>query len=83
MTEIEGFARRRDAITELLEGVLRKYEIPENPPGAISIVHVVPGVARELAMIWEAGQISDVDKRVIGKVARIVWAAPPLRHLPR
>jgi len=51
--------------------VLRKYKIPENPPGAISVVHALPAVARELAMIWEAGQRRDVDKRVIAKVVRI------------
>ena len=69
--EIECFARRRDSIAKLLVSALRKRQIRENSPGAISINQVLRGVSRELAMIWEAGQRSDADKRVFAKVARI------------
>jgi hypothetical protein len=71
MMEIEDFARRSDAITKLLQGAFRRYATLRNPAGGISVAHALPGMARELAMIWEAGHRAEADKRIIAKVARI------------
>lgn len=78
MKDIEEFAQRRDAIVKRLEIALKKYAIPENPPGAIPIFRVLPSVARELAMIWAVSQRIEADKQVIAKTVKIKKLATEL-----
>ena len=68
--EIEDFEVRRDEIVALLEGVLQKYQTPEDPSNASLLTYVLRGVARELAAIWDSTPRSTRDKEIIAETTR-------------